>query len=132
MLANASISQADVSKAKPQRGPAGHRGTRTPAGGRIGGPASGDVGVGDAAYRLQEWSSGIAEEEMRHIGEMRVSEGRTLAWLISPAAGDGDARVSGRSGASGRRGASERSLSSGTGAARRGGGDDNGGREERR
>jgi hypothetical protein len=43
----------------------------------------------------------------------------------SPAAGDGDARVSGRSGAS------EKSLLSGTGAARRGGSDDDGGREAR-
>jgi hypothetical protein len=37
MLADTSISRADVSKAKPQRGPAGHRGTRTLAGGRTGG-----------------------------------------------------------------------------------------------
>jgi hypothetical protein len=50
---------AGVSKAKPQRGPAGNQGTRMPAGGRIGGPASGS----GAAYRLQEWSSSTAEEE---------------------------------------------------------------------
>jgi hypothetical protein len=48
MLADASISQPDVSKAKPQRGPVGHRGTRTPAGGCTGGPASG--GVDRVAY----------------------------------------------------------------------------------
>jgi hypothetical protein len=53
MLADASISRADVNKAKPQRGPAGHRATRTPVGGRTGGSVSG----GGAAYRLQEWSS---------------------------------------------------------------------------
>jgi hypothetical protein len=40
MLADTSISRADVSKAKPQRGLAGHRGTRTPAGGHTGGLAS--------------------------------------------------------------------------------------------
>jgi hypothetical protein len=52
-------------------------------------------------------------------------------------AGDEAACVSVSSGASGRSdasekgGVSEKSLSSGTGAARRGGGDDDGGREER-
>jgi hypothetical protein len=50
----------------------------------------------------------------------------------SPAAGDGTARVSGRSGASEKGGASEKSLSSGTGTTRRDGGDDDGGREARR
>jgi hypothetical protein len=77
MLADASISRADVSKAKPQRGSAGHRGTRTPVGGRIVGPASGDVG--GTAYRLQEWSSAAEEEGRggrgRRVGEMRVGEG---------------------------------------------------------
>jgi hypothetical protein len=88
------------------------------------------------------------EEEMRvgerrRVGEMRVGEGRTSARPSSPAAGDGDARVSmrgvvlGRSGTSEKGGASKRSLSSGrgasgTGAARRGGDDVDGGREARR
>jgi hypothetical protein len=66
------------------------------------------------------------------VGEMCVGEGLTSARPSSPAVGDGDARVSWRSGASEKGGASERSLSSGTGAARRGGGDDDGGREVRR
>jgi hypothetical protein len=37
MLADASISWVRISKAKPQRGPAGHRGTRTPASSHTGG-----------------------------------------------------------------------------------------------
>jgi hypothetical protein len=61
--------------------------------------------------------------EMRRVGEMCIGEGRTSARPSSPTAGDGDARASGRSSAS------ERSLSSGTSAARIGNGDDDGGRE---
>jgi hypothetical protein len=72
MLADASISQADNSKTKPQRGPAGHRGTRTPASDRTGGPASGGSGI---AYRLQEWSS-AAEEEGRGSPPRRKAVGR--------------------------------------------------------
>jgi hypothetical protein len=70
--------------------------------------------------------------EWHRVGEMRVGVGRTSARPSSPAAGDGDARVSERSDASGRSGAlekggaSERSLSSGTGVATRGDNDDEG------
>jgi hypothetical protein len=60
MLVDASISRADVSKAKPQCSPACHRGARTPTGGRTVGPARG--GGGGAAYRLQKWSSNVEEE----------------------------------------------------------------------
>jgi hypothetical protein len=56
MLADASISRADVSKAKPQRGLPGHRGTRTQAGGSTGVPASGGISGSGATYRLQELS----------------------------------------------------------------------------
>jgi hypothetical protein len=91
MLANASISQADVSKAKPQRGPAGHWGTRTPAGGRTGGPTGGGVsGGGGAAYRLQESSSAVEEEGRGHrVGEMRVGEGGRQRVGEEPLVGDG-------------------------------------------
>jgi hypothetical protein len=103
MFADISISR-DVSKAKPLRGPVGHRGTRTLADGRRGGLASGGVGCGGAAYRLQElncrgggtraaaeegsgpggrWGRLVGEGhrvgERRHVGEMRR-------------VGDGDAR----------------------------------------
>jgi hypothetical protein len=68
-------------------------------------------------------------EEECCVREMRVGEGPS-----SPAAGDGDARVSGRGVASGRSSASKKGDTSwrgasGTGTARRGGGDDDGGRE---
>jgi hypothetical protein len=79
--------------------------------------------------------------EGRRVGEMHVGEGRRSARPSSPAAGDGDAHMSGRAVASWRSGrgtwekggSSERSFSSGRGvsgmgAARRGGGGDDGGR----
>jgi hypothetical protein len=75
---------------------------------------------------------------MCRVGEMRVGEGRTSARPSSPAAGDGDAHVSGRGVASGKSsaskkgGASERSLSPEMGTARRGGGGGDDDEEERR
>jgi hypothetical protein len=65
--------------------------------------------------------------EGRRVGEIRIGEGRTSVWPSWPAAGDGDAHVSGRGVASKKGGASWRGAS-GMGAARRGG-DDSGGRE---
>jgi hypothetical protein len=112
--------------------------THTPAGARRGGLASWGVG---AAYRLQdaaveeEGRRAVAAEERRgsrrgekgrrgrcvresrRVGDgdaRRRRGGRTSARLSSPTAGDGAARVSGRSGASGRNGAARR-----RGAARR-------------
>jgi hypothetical protein len=58
MLADARISRADVSQAKPQRGPAGHRGTRTTAGGRRGGRQAEAV----AEARYTGCRSSVAEE----------------------------------------------------------------------
>jgi hypothetical protein len=147
MLADASISRAGVSKAKPQRGPTSHRGTRTPVGGRKGEPTSGS---GGAAYRLQERSSGAAEEECRGPPpRRRVGGGGPGAASRGGAPRRGDAprrwgadvdaaelagggrRRCVRVGEERRVGEGrriEKSLSSGTGVERRGGGDDDEGR----
>jgi hypothetical protein len=58
--------------------------------------------------------------EGRCVGEMRVGEGRTSAGPSSPAAGEGDARVSGRGITPGRSGAQRRAACQ-RGASHRGG-----------
>jgi hypothetical protein len=138
MLADASISRPDVSKAKPRaaRPAIGHtHDNRRPQRGvgkrrrrrrRRGIPAAGGRRRGGGPGAATEAGSGLGGggrwgrrvREGRRVGEMRVGEGGR------PAGGNGAARVSGKSGA-----ARRRRWASGTGAARRGGGDDDGGRE---
>jgi hypothetical protein len=143
MLADDSISWAVVSKAKPKRGPASHRGTRTPAGGHRGGPASGGVGGGGAAYRLQELSYrgeglGAAAEEDQGRGGGESGRGAASERCASVRADVGVTDLAGggrrhcvrveeeRRDTSEKGGASKKRGASGTSAARRGGDDDRG------
>jgi hypothetical protein len=135
MLADANISRADVSKAIPPGTPVGHRAhaRRRPQRG----PASGGVGSGGAAYRLQD--AAAEEEDRRTVAaeERRAGgggeSGRVVASRRAAASGT-EMRV--KDGEGGRRrgrprrrcvcvreerrGASEKRGASGTGAARRG------------
>jgi hypothetical protein len=131
MLADASISRADISKAKPPAPRPAIEHTHAVLRSQRGVASGGVGGSGGAAYRLQETAAeeegrrAVAAEERRghrrgeegrrgrRVGEGRRGGdgdvrrglgGRTLARPSSPAAGDGVARVLGRSGASGRSG----------------------------
>jgi hypothetical protein len=73
MLADASISWADVSKAKPQRGPVGHRGTCMPAGGHRGGRQA-EASVAAALHT--GCRSSAAKEEGRGSPPRRRAGGR--------------------------------------------------------
>jgi hypothetical protein len=95
----AGISRAHVSKAKPQRGPAGHRGTRTPAGGHRGGR---QAEASAAAARHTGCRSSTAEEEGRGPPPRRIR-----------ARGTDGGGESGRGAASGRGATSGRCASGG-------------------